>query len=75
MIDFFRTFGPWGLVLLSMAWLLKVMVADKLSSMMDTLEVLLSGQKNHSDRLTRIETVLEMNGCLDGEPVCRKRVN
>ena len=32
------TFGPWALVLLAMAWLLKVMVTDKLKSIMDTTE-------------------------------------
>ena len=67
------TFGPWALVLLAMAWLLKVMVTDKLKSIMDTLSELVNGQKNHNDRIVKIETVMGLNGCMEGEPMCHRR--
>ena len=73
MSDFLRIFGPWGLVLLTMAWLLKVMVTDKLKSIMDTLSELVNGQKNHNDRIVKIETVMGLNGCMEGEPMCHRR--
>ena len=69
----FKTFGPWALVLLSMAWLLKVMVADKLTDIMTTLARLLSGQANHNDRIVRIETVMDLNSCMGQEPACGRR--
>ena len=67
------TFEPWTLVLLAMAWLLKVMVTDKLKSIMDTLSELVNGQKNHNDRIVKIETVMGLNGCMEGEPMCHRR--
>ena len=73
MSELFRTFGPWGLVLLSMAWLLKVMVTDKLRNIMSTLSELVNGQKNHNDRIVKIETIMGLNGCMDGEPMCHRR--
>lgn len=73
MNELFRTFGPWGLVLLSMAWLLKVMVTDKLRNIMSTLSELVNGQKNHNDRIVKIETIMGLNGCMDGEPMCHRR--
>lgn len=73
MNDLFRTFGPWGIVLLSMAWLLKIMVADKLTDIMTTLAQLVKGQANHNDRIVRIETVMSLNGCMDGEAACRRK--
>ena len=72
MNELFRTFGPWGLVLLSMAWLLKVMVTDKLRNIMSTLSELVNGQKNHNDRIVKIETIMGLNGCMDGEPMCHR---
>ena len=73
MIEFLRTFGPWGLVLLAMAWLLKVMVTDKLKTIQTTLDGLVSGQKDHGDRIVAIETTMRINGCTDGEPRCRRK--
>ena len=73
MSELFRTFGPWGLVLLSMAWLLKVMVTDKLRNIMSTLSELVNGQKNHNDRIVKIETIMGLNGCMEGEPMCHRR--
>ena len=73
MNELFRTFGPWGLVLLSMAWLLKVMVTDKLRNIMSTLSELVNGQKNHNDRIVKIETIMGLNGCMEGEPMCHRR--
>ena len=67
--ELFKTFGPWALILLAMAWLLKVMVTDKLKSIMDTLKELVSGQRNHNDRIVRIETIMSINGC--GSENCR----
>lgn len=49
--DFLRIFGPWGLVLATMAWLLQVMVSDKLKSIMTTLTELTEGQSNHNERI------------------------
>jgi len=71
--EFLRTFGPWGLVLLAMAWLLKVMVTDKLKTIQTTLDGLVSGQKDHGDRIVAIETTMRINGCGDGEPRCRRK--
>lgn len=73
MSDLMRIFGPWGLVLISMAWLLKVMVSDKLKSIMTTLGELTEGQNNHNERIVRIETVMGLNGCMGGEPTCDRR--
>lgn len=56
-----------------MAWMLKVMVTDKLKNIMSTLAELVNGQKNHNDRIVRIETVMGLNGCMDGDPLCRHR--
>ena len=73
MSDLLRIFGPWGLVLVTMAWLLKVMVSDKLKSIMTTLGELTEGQNNHNERIVRIETVMGLNGCMAGEPMCHRR--
>ena len=73
MSDFLRIFGPWGLVLLAMAWLLKVMVTDKLKTIQTALDGLVSGQKNHGDRIVRIETVMGLNGCMGDAPACSRR--
>ena len=73
MTDLLRIFGPWGLVLVTMAWLLKVMVSDKLKSIMTTLGELTEGQNNHNERIVRIETVMGLNGCMGGEPTCDRR--
>ena len=71
--EFFKTFGPWGVVLLAMAWLLKVMVTGKLEDIKGTLIELVKGQRNHNDRIVRIETVMGLNGCMEGEPTCHRR--
>ena len=73
MSDLLRIFGPWGLVLVTMAWLLKVMVSDKLKSIMTTLGELTEGQNNHNERIVRIETVMGLNGCMGGETMCHRR--
>ena len=73
MSDLLRIFGPWGLVLVTMAWLLKVMVSDKLKSIMTTLGELTEGQNNHNERIVRIETVMGLNGCMGVEPMCHRR--
>lgn len=73
MTEFLKTFGPWGLVLLSMAWLLKVMVTDKLKTIQTTLDGLVYGQKDHGDRIVRIETVMGLNGCMGDAPACSRR--
>ena len=73
MSEFFKTFGPWGVVLLAMAWLLKVMVTGKLEDIKVTLNELVKGQRNHNDRIVRIETVMGLNGCMEGEPTCHHR--
>lgn len=59
----FRTLGPWGLALGIMAWLLKVMVADKLRGIQDTLSTLVEGHSEHAERIVRMETVMGLNGC------------
>ena len=73
MTEFLRTFGPWGLVLLAMAWLLKVMVSDKLNSIMKTLADLVKGREEHNERIVRIETVMGLNGCMGDSPTCGHR--
>lgn len=73
MSEFFKTFGPWGVVLLAMAWMLKVMVTGKLEDIKGTLNELVNGQRNHNDRIVRIETVMGLNGCMEGEPTCHRR--
>ena len=73
MSDLLRIFGPWGLVLVTMAWLLKVMVSDKLKSIMTTLGELTEGQSNHNERIVRIETVMGLNRCAEGAPTCGRR--
>ena len=56
-----------------MAWLLKVMVSDKLKSIMTTLTELTEGQSNHNERIVRIETVMGLNRCAEGTPACGRR--
>lgn len=63
----FKTLGPWGLALGIMAYLLKVMVADKLTTIQRTLGELVEGQGDHESRIVRIETVMGVNGCMDRE--------
>lgn len=75
----FKTLGPWGLALGVMAYLLKVMVADKLISIQKTLAELVQGQGDHESRIVRMETVMTVSGCMDGENGCytgpRRRSN
>lgn len=72
MNEIVRSFGPWGLFLFAMFWLLKVMVADKLRTISHTLDQLVADQKSHNDRIVRIETIMHLNHCGDGDPSCQK---
>jgi len=58
-----RVFGPWGIAVAVMAYLLKVMVADKLISIQRTLSDLVDGQSDHAERIVRIEAVMQISGC------------
>lgn len=74
----FKTLGPWGLALGIMAYLLKVMVADKLTTIQKTLGELVEGQNDHAERIVRIETVMRLNGCGSPDLSCdppRRRVS
>lgn len=72
MMSLLSSFGPIGLMFLATAWLLKVMVADKLKTLQKSLDVLTKGQANHADRITAMETAMRINGCLDpnAKPRC-----
>lgn len=72
MNEVIRQFGPWGFFFLAMFWLLKVMVADKLRNISATLDQLLEDQKSHNERIVRIETVMQMNGCGTGNATCHR---
>lgn len=65
--DLFRTFGPWALVLLSMAAMLKYLVVDKLVSIQATLTKLLEGHSDHESRLVRVETIMKLKGLMEPE--------
>ena len=58
MSEFFKTFGPWGLVLLAMAVMLKYLVTDKLK----TILAKLAKVDEHEVKLERISTAMEMHG-------------
>ena len=66
MIEFFKTFGPWGVVLLAMAVMLKYLVTDKLN----TILAKLAKVDEHEVKLERISTAMEMHGCLTSTPRC-----
>lgn len=66
----FKTLGPWGIALGVMAYLLKIMVADKLTTIQRTLSQLVEGQSDHAERIVRIETVLRINGCGSPDIAC-----
>lgn len=59
----FAKLGPWGIALGVMAYLLKVMVADKLVSIQRTLTELVDTKDDHAKRIVVLETVMRMNGC------------
>lgn len=64
--EFFKTFGPWGVVLLAMAIMLKYFVMDKLNMILSKLAKV----DEHEVKLERINTAMEMNGCLTSTPRC-----
>ena len=66
MSEFFKTFGPWGVVLLAMAVMLKYLVTDKLKTILDKLAKV----DEHEVKLERISTAMEMHGCLTSTPRC-----
>jgi hypothetical protein len=64
-------------MILAMWWLIKTLVADKLNSIKKQLEALTDGMADHGEtlsehkaRLTAVETVMQINGCLNGRPRC-----
>ena len=66
MSEFFKTFGPWGVVLLAMAIMLKYLVTEKLNTILSKL----SKVDEHEVKLERIGTAMEMHGCLTSTPRC-----
>lgn len=66
MSEFFKTFGPWGVVLVAMAIMLKYLVTDKLNTILSKLAKV----DEHEVKLERINTALEMHGCLTSAPRC-----
>ena len=66
MSEFFKTFGPWGLVLLVMGFMLKYLVTDKLK----TILAKLAKVDEHEVKLAQIGTAMEMHGCLTPNPHC-----
>ena len=64
--EFFRTFGPWGVVLVAMAVMLKYLVTDKLNTILSKLAKV----DEHEVKLERIKTAMEMHGCLTSAPRC-----
>ena len=73
MNEIVRIFGPWGLLVLAMAWLLKYMVVDKLTAIMTSLKQLLAGHDDHHERIITIETIMRQNGCMDGTSCDRRK--
>lgn len=68
-----KIMGPWGIALTVVAYLLKVMVADKLTTIQKTLAELVEGQNDHAERIVRIETVMSINGCGSADPCAPHR--
>ena len=64
--EFFKTFGPWGVVLVAMAVMLKYLVTDKLNTILSKLAKV----DEHEVKLERIKTAMEMHGCLTSAPRC-----
>lgn len=74
MMSLLSNFGPIGLMFLATAWLLKVMVADKLKVLQATLNELKESLADHEEklhsqdtRITAMETAMRINGCMDRE--------
>lgn len=61
--DLFRTFGPWALVLLCMAAMLKFLVVDRLNQIMEKLAKV----DEHESRIVRLETVIKLRVFMDSE--------
>ena len=66
--EFFKTFGPWGVVLVAMAVMLKYLVTDKLNMILSKLAKV----DEHEVKLERISTAMEMHGCLTSTPRCKE---
>ena len=64
--EYFKTFGPWGVVLVAMAVMLKYLVTDKLNTILSKLAKV----DEHEVKLERIKTAMEMHGCLTSAPRC-----
>ena len=66
MSEFFKTFGPWGVVLLAMGFMLKYLVTDKLN----TILAKLAKVDEHEVQLAKVSTAMEMHSCLTPNPHC-----
>ena len=52
------------------------LLGKRLDDLKASIDSLTEKSDDHSDRITRVETVLELNGCMGGNPSCdRKKVS
>ena len=49
------------------------LVGQRLDELQEGVATLNAKSDNHGNRITRVETVLQLNGCFDGKPVCELR--
>lgn len=48
-------------------------VGKRLDTMQDAIEKLTNGMNGHNSRITRIETIIELNGCGDHATQCTRK--
>lgn len=68
--ELFKTFGPWAFVLGGIGLLTKYLVTDKLNAIMKKLDLV----DQHDKDIALIKQALKMNGCLEGEPRCKRAI-
>lgn len=66
-MELFKTFGPWTMVILAMAGLLKILVTDRLNLILEKLAKV----DEHEVELAQIKTAMKINGCMDPEDTPR----
>ena len=55
MTDLLKTAGPWAIYLFAMAWMLKLLVTDKLTVLQTTLNQLAASIAGHDERIRFLE--------------------
>ena len=68
MTELFKIFGPWAFGVFGMWLCPKYLVTDKLKQIMAKLELV----DQHESRLGKIETAMEIHGCMGKNPSCVK---